>query len=216
MRTRELLPGAAIAALLTASALLALLVGLGMRGDGPLALDLGGSDRSAQLRGGEGQGAGTTGVGGRRPASLTLPSVASGGSGDAPASATRAAGRRRTTSALQGAAGRGRAGARETTPALRTPSATPAPAATTTRPAATSTPNPVAVKVRGRGTPAPSKPVAKTRVAPPPSGTAAPRSSAPAPSAPAPPVHVERVAPPAAPTPSAPVVVVRVPRSTSP
>jgi hypothetical protein len=52
MRTRELLPGASIAALLTASALLALLVGLGMRGDGPLALDLGGSDGSAQLRGG--------------------------------------------------------------------------------------------------------------------------------------------------------------------
>ena len=103
MRTRELLPGATIAALLTASALLALLVGLGMRGNGPLALDLGGSDGSAQLRGGEGQGAGAGGVGGRRPASLTLPSVAA--DGDGAASAPRSAARRRSA-ARQGAAGR--------------------------------------------------------------------------------------------------------------
>ena len=126
MRTRELLPGATLAALLTASALLALLVGLGMRGGGPLALDLGGSDGSAQLRGGEGGGAGANGVGGRRPASLTLPSVASGGGGAA--SGTGSAARRRTA-ALQGAAGRERAAARRqaTTPALRTPAAPTAP-----------------------------------------------------------------------------------------
>src|SRR4051794_3279107 len=68
MRTREILPGAAIAAMLTASALLALLVALGMRGDGPLALGLGGSDGSARLSGGEGGGAAATGVGGRKPA----------------------------------------------------------------------------------------------------------------------------------------------------
>src|SRR4051812_30683658 len=157
MRTRELLPGATIAALLTASALLALLVGLGMRGNGPLALDLGGSDGLAQLRGGE--GAGATGVGSRRPTSLTLPSVASG---DRVAASARGSAARRRTAALQGAAGRERAAARRqaTTPALRTPSATtPAPAATTTRPAATSTPNPVAVKVRGRGAPAPKQTV---------------------------------------------------------
>ena len=76
MRTRELLPGAVIAALLTASALLALLVGLGMRGGGPLALDLGGSDGSALLRGGEGQDVGATGAGGRNPVSLALPTAA--------------------------------------------------------------------------------------------------------------------------------------------
>ena len=194
MRTREFLPGATIAALLTASALLALLVGLGMRGNGPLAFDLGGSDGSALLRGGEGQGAGATGVGGRGPASLTLPSVASGGgvAASGPGSAAR-----RRTAALQGAAGRERAAARRqaTTPALRTPSATPAPASTTTRPAATSTPNPVAVKVRGRGAPAPKQTVSKTRVPTLPGTTAAPRSSTPAPSAPAPAVPVERVAP---------------------
>src|SRR5512132_3151662 len=135
MRTPELLPGAVIATLVTASALLALLVGLGIRGDGPLALDLGGSGGSAQLRGGDDQGAGATGVGGRRPASLTLPTVLSGGgvAASAPGSAAR-----RTTSGLLGAAGRERAAARRqaTTPMLRTPSATPTPAKTT-RPAAT-------------------------------------------------------------------------------
>jgi hypothetical protein len=210
MRTRELLPGATIAALLTASALLALLVGLGMRGNGPLALDLGGSDGSAQLRGGEGQGAGATAVGGRRPASLTLPSVVS--DSDVAASVPGSAGRRRTA-ALQGAAGRERAAARRqaTTPALRTPAAPTAPTKPATRPAATSTPNPVAVKVRGRGAPAPKQTVSKTRVPTSPSGTAAPRSSTPAPSAPAPAVPVERVTAPATPTPTPPVVVVRVP-----
>jgi hypothetical protein len=210
MRSRELLPGAVIASLLTASALLALLVGLGIRGDGPLALGLGGSDGSAQLRGGEGQGAGATDVGGRRPASLTLPRVTAGGgvAASAPGSATR----RRTKPALQGAAGPEHAGTRRQapTPALRTPGAAPAPAKSITTP--TSTPNPVAVKVRGRGTPAPRDSVTKTRVNSAPSGTAAPRSATPAPSAPAPAVHVERVAPPA-PTaaPKPPVVVIRVP-----
>lgn len=209
MRTRELLPGAVIAALLSASALLALLVGLGMRGDGPLALDLGGSDGSAQLRGGDGQGAGATDVGGRRPAPLTLPAAKS--RDDVAASAPGSAVRRRTSSALQGAAGRERATRRQVmTPALRTPSATPAPTKTTTTPAATSTPNPVAVKVRGRGTPAPKQAVTKTRVNPAPSAAPAPRSATPAPSAPAPAVQVERVPPPAA-TPKPPVVVIRVP-----
>ena len=215
MRTRELLPGATIAALLTASALLALLVGLGMRGNGPLALDLGGSDGSAQLRGGEDQDVDATGVGGRKSALLTLPTVAS--DSDAVAASAPGSAARRRTAALQGAAGRERAAARRqaTTPALRTPSATPAPAKSTTRPAATSTPNPVAVKVRGRGAPAPKQTVSKTRVPTLPGTTAAPRSSTPAPSAPAPAVPVVRVAPPA-PTPNPPVVLVRVPRSTSP
>src|SRR4051812_31165546 len=100
MRTRELLPGATIAALLTASALLALLVGLGMRGNGPLALPLGGWDGAAELRGEGAQAPGATGVGARRPASLTLPSVASRGgvAASAPGSVAR-----RRTAALQGA-----------------------------------------------------------------------------------------------------------------
>jgi len=212
MRTRELLPGAVIAALLTASALLALLVGLGMRGGGPLALDLGGSDGSAQLREGEGQDAAATGVGGRKSASLTLPSVAAR-RGVAASTAPRPAARRHTAT-LQGAAGRERAAARRqpTKPTLRTPAAPPAPALPATRPAATSTPNPVAVKVRGRGAPAPKHTVSKTRVPTPPSAGAAPRSSTPAPSAPAPAVPVVRVAPPApTATPKPPVVVIRVP-----
>jgi hypothetical protein len=241
MRAREVLPGAAIAALLTASALLALLVGLGMRGDGPLAIDLGGSDGSVRLRGAEGQDAGGTGAGGRRPASVTLRPVVAPGGGAVAAPVRRTAPRRSITrQALQGASGRERAAVRRPRPALRTPSApAPAPAATAPQPTATAAPAPVAVKVRGRGTPAPKKGVAKTRVAPPrlkpgklraapPRGkpgkvrAAPPRGkpgkphpAAPAPKAPGPPGHPGRVHAPAAPA-HKPPVVVRVPHVTKP
>src|SRR3954453_7480220 len=101
MRAREVFPGALIATLLTASALLALLVGLGMRGNGPLALGLGGSDGSAQLSDGEGQDVAAP-VSGRSAPAVRFPSVLA--SGGVAASGARSATRRRTTAALQGAA----------------------------------------------------------------------------------------------------------------
>ena len=155
MRTRELLPGATIAALLTASALLALLVGLGIRGDGPLAIDLGGSAGRRSCAGARIRARALPAWAARRPASLTLPSVTSGGG--VAASSSGSAARRRRTAALQGAAGRERAGRAppgHDARARARPSRDPGAREVDHRPgghldAATA----VAVKVRGRGSP---------------------------------------------------------------
>ena len=101
---------------------------LGMRGTGRWRSTSEARTASAQLRGGDGQGARCDRVSAvARPASLTLPSVASGGG--VAASARRLRGAGGAPLRCSGAAGRERAAARRqaTTPALRTPSATPAP-----------------------------------------------------------------------------------------
>lgn len=166
MRTRAILPGALIAGLVTTAALLALVVALGIRGGGPLALGLGDSDGSARLD----DVAAPAGESGRAPARLGgTPVVLPGGGVAAPAAGVaprRAAGAPRVTT--QGNRGATRGGLR--TPSRQTPAVAPAPTAaapttaTTTPQVATSTPNPVAVKVRGRGKTKPTSSVPKSRV----------------------------------------------------
>jgi hypothetical protein len=167
MRTRAVVPGAVLAGALTAAALLALLLGLAIRGDGPLPLGLGDSGGSAQLSVGEGTA--PAGNGGRQAAPIALPLVAPRGGVAAPAAGVAAS---RGATAPRATTRGERVATRPTlrTPSRRTPSVAPAPTAappatgttttTTSRPVATSTPGPVALKVRGRG----KKESAKTTV----------------------------------------------------
>jgi hypothetical protein len=155
MRYRAELPGVVLALVLTGVALLAFVLALGIRGEGPFTLGLGDADGAARLPGGEITALGPSG------GSLHTSTRAPAGSGAAArgtgASGTGADAAPRRTAALRGATeGASRGGVR--TQARRTPAVTPAPTAsapttitTTTQPVATSTPNPVAIKVRGRG-----------------------------------------------------------------
>lgn len=203
MSVRAILPGGLIAAMLTASAILALLIVLGIRGEGPLAIGLGDAGGAARLDGG---GSATLGEPGGGPVE-TAPVVLPGGGVAAPSAGT-APGRRGTTArrvVTRDGAGQRRA----RTPSRRAPAVTPtAPTNTntntnttsgTTRPTATSTPQP-AVKVRDRGET--SRPVAvkKQRVSSTPAATPAPVELRPVPAPTAP--DLERHATPA-PTPAA-------------
>jgi hypothetical protein len=165
MSVRAILPGGLIALALTACAFLALLIALGIRGDGPFSFGLGDADGSARLEGGGSalldRAVSTTPFEG---APVALP-------GGVVAAGARTVARR--SSSLRGATnGRQVAGRRNArTPSRRSPVATPtAPTTTnttaggTTRPTATSTPNPDAVKVRGRGETPPRVDVRKQRV----------------------------------------------------
>ena len=210
MSVRAVLPGGLIAAMLTAGAILALLIVLGIRGEGPLAIGLGDAGGAARLEGG---GSATLGQPGGGPVE-TAPVVLPGGV--AAPSAGTAPGRRRGTAAPRSVT-RGRQGAgqrRAQAPSRRAPAITPtAPTNTntnanantnttsgTTRPTATSTPQP-AIKVRGRGeTPAPVA-VKKQRVTSTPAATPSPVELRPVPAPKAP--ELERHAVPA-PTPAPP------------
>ena len=64
MSARAILPGGVIAAMLTAAALLALLVALSIRGEGPFSIGLGDAGGTARLEGG---GAATLGEPGGGP-----------------------------------------------------------------------------------------------------------------------------------------------------
>jgi hypothetical protein len=171
MTTRAILPGALIAGLLTAAAVLALVVALGVRGEGPLALGVGEADGAARLDGGGSATLGRPTPGVRETTPVVLP----GGGVAAPAAGAPA---RRRATALRGTAGdRQVTGRRITrTPAKGAPVATPkqptTTTTTTTRPTATSTPNPNAVKVRGRAPAASPKPLVNKRRVP--AGGAAP------------------------------------------
>jgi hypothetical protein len=179
---RVILPGALIALALTAGATFALVLALGVRGEGPLSLLLGGSEGTARLQDRE-QLVPVGNPGGRAAAApLLLPG------GGVAVTAAQAAPGPRSASGLRGSARVRRGATRQTqTPARRTlpPAATPAaqPAPTTptaTRPTATSAPAP-AVKVRGRGKAhdEPRTSVPKSRVS---TGAPAPPTSTPAPS----------------------------------
>jgi len=218
MSTRAILPGALLAGLLTVAAVLALVVALGIRGEGPLAIGVGDADGAARLEGGGSATLGQPTPGVRETTPVVLP-----GGGIAASVAGSPA--RRRASALRGAAGdrqvAGRRNAR--TPAGDRPVASPnAPAtitrpATTTRPTATSTPNPNAVKVRGRGPAAPKPLVNKRRVPPGGSATPAPVPTQPVPAPQAP--ELNRSAPPApvaTPAPGAPPLTRVPPPSATP
>jgi hypothetical protein len=220
MSARAILPGALLAGLLTVAAVLALVVALGIRGEGPLALDVGDGDGdgAARLEGGGSATLGEPTPGVRETAPVVLP-----GGGIAASVAGSPA--RRRASALRGAAGdrqvAGRRNAR--TPAGNRPVASPnAPVTTTspvttTRPTATSTPNPNAVKVRGRGPAAPKPLVNKRRVPPGGSATPAPVPTQPVPAPQAP--ELNRSAPPApagTPAPGAPPLTRVPPPATTP
>ena len=218
MTTRVILPGALIAGLLTAAAVLALFVALGIRGEGPLALGVGDADGAARLDGGASTGLDRPAPGVRETAPVVLP-------GGGVAASVAGSPARRRASALRGAAGdrqvAGRRNARP--PAGNRPVASPNTPATTTRPApttrptATSTPNPDAVKVRGRGPAAPKPLVNKRRVPPGGSATPAPVPTQPVPAPQAP--ELNRSAPPApagTPAPGAPPLTRVPPPSATP
>jgi hypothetical protein len=215
MSARAILPGGLIAGLLTVAAVLALVVALGIRGEGPLALGIGDADGSARLDGGGSATLGRPTPGIRETAPVVLP----GGSGvAAPAAGTPS----RRDAGLRGSARRGQDVGRRG--ATRRPAAGPAPAApdrpaasspTTTRPAPASTPGPAPAKARDRGTSAPKPAVTKQRAAPAGSATPVPvpitpvpapttpqldRSGAPAPSPASTPAGppITRVPPPSA------------------
>jgi hypothetical protein len=185
MSLRPVLPGAVIAGLLTLAAVLALLVALGIRGEGPLALDLGDADGAARLDGGGSAALGEPTPGVRESAPVVLP----GGGVAAPAAGIPA--RRRSTGLTGAADGRQNAGSRDgaRAPTRRAPVVSPTQPTTTpgtsTRPTATSTPDPNPVKFRGRGESTPKAPIQKQRVT---SGGARPSpvelEPVPAPSAP--------------------------------
>ena len=191
MTPRVVLPGAVVAISLTAAALLALLLVLALRGDGPLIFGLGDSDGQVRLPEGETvpplpsaalpDGAPTLLL----PSGVLVPAVDPSPEGG---------GLRGDTQVRPGTVRR-----RATTPTTPTPAGTPAPAGstptTTTRPVATPAPDPVAVKERGRGTPAPEPTAPAKRVAPraPAPGVATPES---APSAPVPTVEMRVTQPP--------------------
>jgi hypothetical protein len=209
MSTRAVLPGALIAAMLTGAALLALLVALGIRGEGPFAFGIGDSDGSARLDGGGAATLAEPTPGVRETTPVVLP----GGSVAAPAAGAPA---RRGTAVRGATDGRQQAGRR---PAARTP-ARGVPVVSPTRPTtnapaggpvATSTPNPNPVKVRSREPSAPKQVVKKQRVTPGSSATPAPVPTQPVPAPTAP--QLNRSAPPA-PTPASTPVVTRVPAPT--
>ena len=182
MRVRAVLPGALIALALTAAAAFALVIALGVRGEGPLSLLLGGSEGTARLQDRE-QVVPVGGAGGRP---ISAPLLLPGGGFAAPAAQAApgprsASGLRGTTRVRRQASGRNQAGTRITPAPAATPAAQPAPSTpTATRPAATGTPAP-AVKVRGRGKgqDQPTTSVPKSRVN---TGPPAPPTSTPAPS----------------------------------
>jgi hypothetical protein len=189
MNARAVLPGGLIAALLTAAAVLALLVALGIRGDGPLAIGLGEAGGSARLQDGRASPVVEPGV--REGTPVVLP-----GGGDAAPAAGTAPGRRGAAplrGTKRGRAGVGQGGTR--IPSRRAPVRTPTEpttnitttsGGTTTRPSAPSTPNRPAVKVRAPREPPKPAAVKKDRVtsAPTPTGTPVAQRPVPAPSAP--------------------------------
>lgn len=200
MSVRAILPGGLIVAMLTAGAILALLIVLGIRGEGPLALGLGDAGGAARLEGG---GSATLGNPDGGPLE-TAPVVLRGGV--AATSAGTAPGRRGTT-APRGVKRDGAGRPRAQTPSRRSPAVTPnAPTNTntnttsgTTRPTATSTPQP-AVKVRDRGDTSAPVAVKKQRVSSTPAVTPTPVELRPVPAPTAP--ELERHVTPA-PTPAA-------------
>ena len=164
MRPREHSPRCAHRGHADGAAVLALLVALSIRGEGPVARsELGGAGGTARGDGGAGVRPAAPAAGRSRP----RPSVLSGGGGAAPAagSAARAA----HDAALQArapAASARAARAAEPEPALRTPTRharaplrRPPPARRPSR-----RPTRCAEKVRGRGAPAPKQTVRKKRV----------------------------------------------------
>lgn len=206
MSPRAILPGAVIAAMLTAAALLALLVALGIRGEGPFSIGLGDAGGTARLDGGPATTLGEPGGGPVETAPVVLPS---GGGGAAPAAGTASGGSRTTPlrSAARDPQGadRRRAQAPSQPSPVSTPSApttnTPTSSGgTTTRPTPISTPNPTAEKVRGRGETPQKVAVKKQRVANSPAATPSPVPMRPVP-APTAPEVVRRSAP--TPTPAA-------------
>jgi hypothetical protein len=210
MSARAIFPGAVIAGLLTAAAVLALLVALGIRGEGPLAIGIGDADGAARLDGGDSAALGRPTPGVRESAPGVLP----GGGVAAPAAGTPA---RRSSSGLTGSTdGRQNAGRRETarTPTRRAPVVSPTQPTTQpgsgTRPTATSTPDPNPVKFRGRGESTPKAPIQKQRVTPGSTKPSVELQPVPAPSAP----DLSRTAAPApspASTPAAGPDLTRVP-----
>lgn len=167
LRDRAVLPGALLAMLVTAAAVLALVLALGIRGEGPLSLLLGGADGAARLQ--DGPAAAPPGVTGDPGVRLGPPTPSAGAPAvvlPAAAGAPAAAPRRRA--ALRGET-------RTRVPARRSPErapsrSTPAPVGqsapstgTAPKPAATAAPAP-AVKVRGHGKPKPTTSVPKARI----------------------------------------------------
>jgi hypothetical protein len=207
MSPRAILPGAVIAAMLTAAALLALLVALSIRGEGPFSIGLGDAGGTARLDGGPATTLGELDGGPVETAPVVL---SSGGGGAAPAAGT-APGRSRTTP-LRSAARDPQSGDRRRAQAPSQPSPVSTPTApsttnnttssggTTTRPTPISTPDPTAEKVRGRGETPQKVDVKKQRVTNSPAATPVPVPVRPVP-APTAPEVVRRSAP--TPTPAA-------------
>ena len=173
LRSRAALPGVLLALLLTAGALFALVLAIGIRGDGPLSLLIGGADGAARLQDREAVAPlGDTSSGPVQfgPAEGSSPAVLPA-TGGAP-TARRSPARRGDIRA--GVPGRRSPAQAPSRPAPVTP-APPGPTNSSPKPVPTAAPAP-AVKVRGRGTPqtAPSVPKQRTQ----PAATAAPAPSA--------------------------------------
>ena len=133
--------------------MLALVVALGIRGEGPLALGLGDADGAARLDGGGSATLGEPTPGVRETSPVVLPGGGVAASVAGPSGRRRAGALRGAADAHQAPAAATRAAPAGTRPVAspNAPTTTTTRPATTTRPTATSTPNPNAVKVRGRG-----------------------------------------------------------------
>ena len=175
LRSRAALPGVMLALLLTAGALFALVLAIGIRGDGPLSLLIGGADGAARLQDREA----VAPLGGTSSGPVFGPADGSAGGAPAVLPATGGVPTARRSPARRGDPRAGVPGRRSpvqapSRPAPVTP-APPAPTNTSPKPAPTAAPAP-AVKVRGRGTPPAAPTVPKQRTQP--AATAAPAPSA--------------------------------------
>jgi hypothetical protein len=170
LRDRAVLPGALLAMLVAGAALLALLLALGIRGEGPLTLLLGGADGAARLQDREAVApAAVSGVPGVQlgPATpsadaLTVPLPATAGAAVPAAQRRSAALRGETRTRVPARRSPARAPSRST-PARPAPVARTSPVTATAPRPATAAPAP-AVKVRGRGKTTPTSSVPKVRI----------------------------------------------------
>ena len=201
MTHRAILPGALLALLVAGTAALALALALGIRGDGPLNLLLGGSDGTVRLP--DRVSVAPVGSAGLQPGPVArpaagAPTVVLPATAGAPASARRRTPDLRGESQTRRPARRGPAQAPTRpigVPSPPAPVAQSAPTTSTTAPAPAATPAPAAVRVRGRGredaASAPTVPKTRVRSARPTSPVATPAPAAsPAPRADAPVVEL--------------------------